>query len=60
MLTPADIENAEFKRVARGKGYDCDEVDDFLDIVIVEFENKKGSEQLYKKLVERGYICQIK
>ncbi len=38
MLTPADIENAEFKRVARGKGYDCDEVDDFLDIVIVEFE----------------------
>ncbi len=38
MLTPADIENAEFKRVARGKGYDCDEVDDFLDLVIVEFE----------------------
>ena len=28
--------------------------------VIVEFENKKGAEQLYKKLVERGYICQIK
>jgi cell division initiation protein len=38
LLTPADIENAEFKRVARGKGYDCDEVDDFLDLVIVEFE----------------------
>ncbi len=38
MLTPVDIENAEFKRVARGKGYDCDEVDDFLDLVIVEFE----------------------
>lgn len=38
MLTPVDIENADFKRVARGKGYDCDEVDDFLDIVIVEFE----------------------
>ena len=28
--------------------------------VIVDFENKKGAEQLYKKLVERGYICQIK
>jgi cell division initiation protein len=38
MLTPADIENAEFKLVARGKGYDRDEVDDFLDIVIVEYE----------------------
>jgi len=38
LLTPVDIENAEFKRVARGKGYDCDEVDDFLDLVIVEFE----------------------
>lgn len=38
MLTPVDIENAEFKVVARGKGYDRDEVDDFLDLVIVEFE----------------------
>ena len=28
--------------------------------VIVDFENRKGAEQLYKKLVERGYICQIK
>lgn len=28
--------------------------------VIVDFENKKGAERLYKKLVERGYICQIK
>ncbi len=38
LLTPADIENAEFKRVARGKGYDCDDVDDFLDLVIEDFE----------------------
>lgn len=38
MLTPVDIENAEFKVVARGHGYDRDEVDDFLDLVIVEFE----------------------
>ena len=43
MLTPADIENAEFKRVARGKGYDCDDVDDFLDLVIIDFE------KLYKE-----------
>ena len=28
--------------------------------VIVEFENKKASEKLYKKLSSEGYICRIK
>ena len=28
--------------------------------VVVEFENKKAAEKLYKKLVEEGYICKIK
>ena len=36
MMTPVDIETADFKKVALG--YSCDEVDTFLDKVIVEFE----------------------
>lgn len=28
--------------------------------VIVEFENKKASEKLYKKLSSEGYICKLK
>ncbi|EGL82193.1 DivIVA domain containing protein [Caldalkalibacillus thermarum TA2.A1] len=35
-LTPLDIHNKEFKRVFRG--YDEDEVNEFLDLVIKEFE----------------------
>lgn len=36
MLTPLDIHNKEFKRTIRG--YDSNEVDDFLDEVIKDFE----------------------
>lgn len=36
MLTPVDIETIDFKKVALG--YSQDEVDEFLDRVIVEFE----------------------
>ena len=36
MITPSDIENKDFRRVK--KGYDCDEVDEFLDLVIVDME----------------------
>ena len=36
MLTPRDIHEAEFKRVWRG--YDPEEVDDFLRRVVVEYE----------------------
>jgi len=37
MLTPLDIHNQEFRRV-RFKGYSEDEVDDFLDRVVADFE----------------------
>ncbi len=36
MLTPLDIHNKEFKRVFRG--YSEEEVDEFLDLVVAEFE----------------------
>ena len=32
MLRPIDIQNKEFEK--KLKGYNCDEVDDFLDVVI--------------------------
>ena len=41
MLRPIDIQNKEFEK--KIKGYDCDSVDDFLDVVIQDFE------QLYKE-----------
>lgn len=41
MLRPIDIQNKEFEK--KIKGYDCDEVDDFLDTVIKDYE------QLYKE-----------
>ncbi len=41
MLRPIDIQNKEFDK--KIKGYDCDAVDDFLDVVIQDFE------QLYKE-----------
>ena len=41
MLRPIDIQNKEFDK--KLKGYDCDAVDDFLDVVIQDFE------QLYKE-----------
>lgn len=37
MLTPLDIHNKEFKKALRG--YDADEVDEFLDVVIKDYEN---------------------
>jgi cell division initiation protein len=36
MLRPIDIQNKEFTK--KIKGFDCDEVDDFLDLVIQDFE----------------------
>lgn len=36
MLRPIDIQNKEFER--KIKGYDCNEVDDFLDAVIQDYE----------------------
>ncbi|MGI6225338.1 MAG: DivIVA domain-containing protein [Peptococcales bacterium] len=37
MLTPLDIHNKEFRRALRG--YDADEVDEFLDEVIKDYEH---------------------
>ena len=36
MLRPIDIQNKDFEK--KFKGYDCDAVDDFLDIVIQDYE----------------------
>ena len=36
MLKPVDIQNKEFEK--KLKGYDCDAVDDFLDIVIHDYD----------------------
>ena len=36
MLRPIDIQNKEFDK--KIKGYSCDEVDDFLDVVIQDYE----------------------
>ncbi len=36
MLKPIDIQNKEFEK--KLKGYDCDEVDDFLDVIIQDYE----------------------
>ncbi len=36
MIKPADIQNIDFSRKVRG--YDCDEVDSFLDLVTADFE----------------------
>ena len=49
MLTPLDIHNKEFKRSFRG--YDEDEIDDFLDQVVNDYEklfreNEKLKEEL--------------
>ncbi len=36
MLKPVDIQNKEFEK--KLKGYDCDAVDDFLDLVIQDYD----------------------
>ncbi len=36
MLTPVDIQNKEFEK--KIKGYDCDAVDDFLDVIIQDYD----------------------
>lgn len=55
MITPSDIENKQFARVK--KGYDPDEVDDFLDLVILDMEklireNKQLKTELGKAHVQ--------
>ncbi len=55
MITPSDIENKQFSRTK--KGYDPDEVDDFLDLVILDMEklireNRQLKEELGKAHVQ--------
>ena len=55
MITPADIENKEFSRAK--KGYDEEEVDDFLDLIILDMEklireNKQLKNELSKVHVQ--------
>ncbi len=49
MITPADIENKEFSKTVRG--YKEEEVDDFLDLIILDMEKLiKENRQLKKEL----------
>lgn len=55
MITPSDIENKQFSRSK--KGYNADEVDDFLDLIILDMEkllreNKQLKDQLGKANVQ--------
>ena len=55
MITPADIENKDFPRVK--KGYSPEEVDDFLDLIILDMEklireNRQLKEELGKAHVQ--------
>ena len=55
MITPADIENKEFSRAK--KGYNEEEVDDFLDLIILDMEklireNKQLKNELSKVHVQ--------
>jgi cell division initiation protein len=61
-LTPLDIHNKEFSRGFRG--YDEDEVNDFLDQVIKDYEalirDKKALEETVQKLEDRlGHFSTI-
>ncbi len=60
MLTPLDIHNQEFRRVLRG--YSEDEVDDFLDRVVADFEALlKENAQLRQEIEDlRGRVEQYK
>ena len=51
MLTPRDIHEAEFKRV--WKGYNPEEVDEFLQRVVIEYEALyRENERLRRRIAE--------
>lgn len=50
MLKPMDIHNKEFKKSMRG--YDAEEVDEFLDEIIVDFEKMQREIEILKKQVD--------
>ena len=51
MLKPIDIENKEFKKVKFG-GYDITEVEEFLELLIVDYENLFKENQDIKEKLE--------
>lgn len=51
MLTPLDIENKRFSKTI--KGYNADEVDDFLDQVTLEYERLYKDNAEFKNRLER-------
>ncbi len=52
MLTPLDIENKRFSKTL--KGYNVDEVDDFLDQLTLEYEKLYRENAEYKELIEQS------
>ena len=52
MLTPLDIENKRFSKTL--KGYNVDEVDDFLDQVTLEYEKLYKENAEYKNQIEQN------
>ena len=52
MLTPLDIENKRFSKTF--KGYDVDEVDDFLDQLTLEYEKLYRENAEYKEQIEQS------
>ncbi|WP_125615650.1 DivIVA domain-containing protein [Specibacter cremeus] len=54
-LTPEDVVNKRFQPTKFREGYDQDEVDDFLDEIVVELRRlNQENEDLRKKLAEAG------
>lgn len=51
MLTPLDIENKRFSKTL--KGYNVDEVDDFLDQLTLEYEKLYKENAEYKEQIEQ-------
>lgn len=52
MITPADIENKEFSKAVRG--YKEDEVDEFLDLIILDMEKLLRENKQLKKELEKA------
>ena len=64
MLKPVDIQNKDFEK--KLKGYDCDEVDEFLDLIIRDYEllyreNKylKEKNSALKESVDRFKLMEV-
>ena len=56
MITPADIEYKEFTKAVRG--YKEEEVDEFLDLIIVDMENLIRENKKLKADLEKAR-CQV-